>query len=223
MTLATHPSATEDPAFITPEEGAFVSAEGDISAQQRRCLATGESFDKQVMIRFVVGPDHVVVPDMAGRLPGRGLWVRADRDALDLAIRKNLFSRAAKQSVTLPNDLLATVETLLARRCLDLLGLCKSAGQIVAGQAQVEQILKEDNLAFVVIAADAGADGPKKLGRARQIRDFDRGSLGKALGRDHIVYIGLRPHALSEKLVIELNRWQGVKKHEQSAFNPTGN
>lgn len=209
MTLAHTPADAEENAFITPDEGGSLPVA--LAASQRRCLVTGESQEKDTLIRFVLNPDNIVVPDVAARLPGRGLWLSATRAALEQAIQKNLFSRAAKTQAKIEPDLLLLTERLLARRCLDFLGLCKSAGQIVAGHAQVEPALKAGQLAYVLIAADAGGDGPKKLERARQIVGFDRETLGKALGRDHIVYIGLKPHSLSEKLVTELNRWQGVR------------
>jgi len=213
MTPVLIPGPAEEAAFITPDEAAppHAAPEAAETGTQRRCLATGQVMERELLIRFVVDPDNQVVPDLAAKLPGRGLWVSADRAVLELAIRKNLFSRAAKTQVKCSPALLTQVESLLARRCLDLLGLCKSAGRIVAGQAQVEPALRADELAYVLIAADAGGDGPKKLARARQISGFDRETLGKALGRDHIVYIGLKPHPLTDKLAIELRRWQGVR------------
>lgn len=224
MTSAFIPGSATEAAFITSDEAAHPTAvltEGE-TGTQRRCLATDQIVDKASLIRFVLDPDQKVVPDLTARLPGRGLWVSADRAALELAIKKNLFSRAAKTQVKCPVDLLAQTESLLARRCLDLLGLCKSAGQVVAGQAQVEPALKADTLAYVLIAADAGADGPKKLARAQQISGFDRETLGKAVGRDHIVYIGLKPHPLTEKLALELRRWQGVRAHDDGMTSLSG-
>ncbi|HET6224250.1 MAG TPA: DUF448 domain-containing protein, partial [Dongiaceae bacterium] len=56
----------------------------------RRCLVTREVLPKTDLVRFVVGPDGVLVPDVAGRLPGRGLWVKAQRDVLAAAVAKRL-------------------------------------------------------------------------------------------------------------------------------------
>jgi predicted RNA-binding protein YlxR (DUF448 family) len=163
------------------------------------------------MIRFVVDPARYVVPDIAAKLPGRGLWVSANRDALQNATAKNLFSRAAKTSVKADADLPLHVAALLARRCLDLLGLARGAGLVVTGQPQVEAALKAGKLAYVLMAADAGGDVLKKLKHAPCITSgFDRLALGQALGREHLVALGLMPHALTEKLRAELARWAGV-------------
>ena len=82
---------------------------------ERKCIATGEVLPKGRMIRFVVGPGEMIVPDIMGKLPGRGIWVSATREALEKAVAKKLFARAARQAVELPEDLVGQVEALLAR------------------------------------------------------------------------------------------------------------
>ena len=69
--------------------------EKDRETPERRCIVTGETQPKAGLIRFVAGPDGQVVPDLAEKLPGRGFWVVADRQALDRAAAKGLFSRGA--------------------------------------------------------------------------------------------------------------------------------
>lgn len=175
-------------------------------------MATGEVLPKAELIRFVLGPDKTFVPDLAERLPGRGLWVKASRDALDTAVRKNFFTKAARTHVKPPADFSDQVERLLAKRCLDLLGLARAAGAVVVGQPQVEELLKSKRLAFVLVASDAGADGLKKLHHAEIVHSgFTREELGEALGREQLVYIGLQHHSLTDKLRMELGRWMGMR------------
>ena len=50
------------------------------------------------LIRFVVGPDGVV-PDLKRKLPGRGLWITAERAALKDAVTRNVFARGFKREV----------------------------------------------------------------------------------------------------------------------------
>ncbi len=201
----------------TPPDGilsgtaALTDAAATASAM-RRCLATGEVRPKHDLIRFVLDPQHKVVPDLAGKLPGRGLWVGASREALEAAIRKNLFSRAAKTNAIINPDLVQQVERLLAKRCLDLLGLARGAGLVVTGQPQVEEAQKAGELAYVLMASDAGQDVRKKLHRAMIVEcAFTRAQLGEALGREQLAAPGLKPHDLSEKLGTELKRLKGVK------------
>ena len=84
------------------------------AAPERRCIVTGEVKPAAELIRFVVGPDGVIVPDLLGKLPGRGIWVTANRAALDKAVAKNLFARAARQPVTVPEGLVDHIEAALA-------------------------------------------------------------------------------------------------------------
>ena len=70
----------------------------------RKCIVTGEVQPKFGLIRFVVGPEDVIYPDISDKLPGRGVYVAADRDTLEVAVSKKLFSRGAKQQVIIPED-----------------------------------------------------------------------------------------------------------------------
>ena len=109
----------------------------------RRCIATGESRPREALLRFVVGPDDVLVPDVAGRLPGRGLWLTARRDMMEVARSKKLFARAARCAVRAPDGLADQVEALLARRCLELIGLARRAEAAVAGFEPTANIVRK--------------------------------------------------------------------------------
>ena len=105
---------------------------------ERKCIATGDVQPKHGLIRFVVGPDAQIVPDIAGKLPGRGIYVAADRVALDKSVEKKLFARGAKQAVQVADDLVAEVERQLARRVIDLIALSRKSGRAVAGDEKVK-------------------------------------------------------------------------------------
>ena len=111
---------------------------------ERRCIATGESQPKGGLIRFVAGPDGQVVPDIAGKLPGRGTYVAATRAALEKAVQKKLFARGLKAPVTVPEGLVAEVEKQLARRVTDLLSLARKSGRAVAGYEKVKDWLARE-------------------------------------------------------------------------------
>ncbi|MBT5309011.1 MAG: DUF448 domain-containing protein, partial [Rhodospirillaceae bacterium] len=110
---------------------------------QRRCIVSGEMRPKAEMLRFVVAPDGDVVADIEEKLPGRGFWLSADRDVIHTASARNLFAKAARAKANAPDDLADRVEALLARRCLDQIGLARRAGIAVAGFGKVESWLKE--------------------------------------------------------------------------------
>src|SRR5262249_44910607 len=110
--------------------------------RERRCIVTGDVLPESHLVRFVIAPDHVVVPDIAAGLPGRGYWVRAEREILEKAVARNLFARSAKVSVTTPTELAARTEKLLADRMSADLGLARRAGQLVFGFDNVERALQ---------------------------------------------------------------------------------
>lgn len=179
---------------------------------QRRCLVSGGVKTKSDLVRFVLGPDGQIVPDIAERLPGRGLWVSADRLMIEEASRKNLFARAAKAQTQVPADLPDMVERLLARRCLELLGLARAAGAVVMREPMVLEALGGGVLFGLLLASDAGGDIRKKTSRANILSNtFTREELGAAVGRPEAAVLGLRVHPLCEKLQTELARLHGVR------------
>lgn len=173
----------------------------------RRCIVTGENMPKDALLRFVVGPEGSVQLDAAEKLPGRGLWLRADRDIIDLACAKGAFSRAAKAKVGVPEDLAGSVEKLLRRRCLDLIGMARRAGEFVGGYEKVKAFLDSGRAGLLLEASDAGR---QKL-RARSIETavafcFNSAELGEAAGRDKLVHAAIAKGKLADRIFCEAAR-----------------
>jgi predicted RNA-binding protein YlxR (DUF448 family) len=163
----------------------------DRDEPERRCLATGESQPRGGLIRFVLGPDGMVVPDVAGKLPGRGMWVAADRAALDTAVKKKLFARAARQPVTVPEGLADLVERLIARRLIESLSLAHKAGHALAGYEKTREVLNSGRAAVLVQASDGSERGKSKLRvppNAAYVGCLSAQELGLSFGRDHVIH-----------------------------------
>jgi len=181
----------------------------------RQCIASGETHPVGEMIRFVVGPDDEIVADVAGRLPGRGLWLSAKRDMIETAAAKRLFSKAAHRPVRIPDDLADTVSELLKRRCLDTLGLARRAGLTAVGADQVRTQAAAGQTAVLVEAADGSKGERDKMVasvRGAPVVDvFDRHELGAAVGRDEVVHVGLAKGGLTAVFLAEAARYDGVR------------
>lgn len=134
----------------------------------RTCIVSRESGAADDMIRFVAGPDGSVVPDLKRNLPGRGCWVKAERRLVDEAVKRKLFARALKDSVTVETDLGALVDRLLTKSALGSLALARKAGAVVSGSAKVDQAIRTGAAAMVLHAKEAAADGVRKLDQARR-------------------------------------------------------
>ena len=183
----------------------------------RTCIATGEQGAPERMIRFVVGPEGDVVPDLARRLPGRGLWVRAERLAVEHAVAKNLFAKAARASVRPAADLPERVERLLLERALSDLGRARRAGRAVAGFVKVEQMIGRHRAGLLVVADEADGDGLGKLEASGLpiARLGDAAALGGLFGRDQAVYVAVaRDDAGGEfiqRIAVGAARWRGYR------------
>lgn len=185
----------------------------EVETGRRRCAVTRAAGDRVGMVRFVLAPDGAVVPDVDERLPGRGIWVTADRALLVQAVRKNLFAKAAGAPARAETDLPARVEAGLRRRCLDLLGLARRAGLLVAGFDQVEAALRQGGVGLVLIARDAASQAAKLRRLAGEVpvaAGLGRSELGRPFGRDELVYAAVARGRLADRLRRELARLDGL-------------
>lgn len=190
----------------------------------RRCIVTGVVCRTEEMVRFVVGPGGIVTPDVVGRLPGRGFWLSARRDAVKTACEKNLFSKAAKARVDVPPDLEGEIERQLARRCQDLLGFARRAGEVAAGFEKASARIRSGRVGLLVEAVDGAPGGQAKLASLApgipRVGVLNAEELGAALGRDFAVHVVVDAGAIAEKLRCELARLRGFRTPSCVSGNP---
>ena len=184
---------------------------------ERKCIATGEVQPKYGLIRFVVGPDDQIVPDIAGKLPGRGIYVAADRAALETAVSKKLFSRGARKQVQVPDGLVDQVERQLARRVIDLIALSRKSGRAVAGYEKVKNMLAMEEAQVLIQAVDGSGRGKSKLSTphfGKYIGWLTADELGLAFGRQTVIHGALASGGLTQRVVEEANRLRGVREND---------
>lgn len=190
-----------------------MSESGNRTDNTRQCIITRELLPKQQLIRFVLSPDGVITPDLACKLPGRGLWVKCDMASVAQAIAKQAFSRAAKESVRIPEGLAARVEQLLAKRALDALSMARKAGNVIAGYEKVRTALEAGKAVCLLHASDAGADGMKGLNaKARDIpifTHFTRDQLCQITARENATHLVLTEGGASVFFIDEARRFAG--------------
>ena len=189
------------------------------AARERRDIVSGQVMDEAALVRFVAGPGGLVVPDLARKLPGRGLWVAADRASVDMAVKKGAFSRAAKAKLAASADLADQVETLLRRRLLDGLGLAKRAGELISGFEKVASTLNAGKAAWLIEASDGAADGRRKiLNVARKSPKppqlcglFDAEELGLALGAENVIHTAFLAGRGADRWTNDVRRLSGFR------------
>jgi uncharacterized protein len=191
-----------------------MAAAREADQAERRCIVSGDVLPKDALLRFVIGPDGSVVPDLDAKLPGRGLWLRPERDIIRAACAKGAFSRAARREARPSSDLPGDVERLLRRRCLELIGLARRSGALVAGFEAVKAFLSEEAAGALLAASDGAADGRGKIRALAPgvpiVDQFDGQELGAALGRDHVVHGAVAKGRLAERIVREAARLASV-------------
>ena len=188
---------------------------------QRRCVGTGESRPQSELIRFMRGPEGDLVPDILERLPGRGVWVTADRKALELAIKKGGFARGLKAQVRVGEGLADQVEALLLRRCQELIGLARKASMAVSGADKVAAEVERQPPGWLLEAADGAGDGRMRVfSRVRTLYGSDklrvagalsRAELGMAFGRSDVVHAMLKRGRFAKLWARDYGRLTGFR------------
>ncbi len=190
---------------------------------ERKCIATGEVQPKHGLIRFVIGPEGQLAPDVMEKLPGRGIWVAADRAALDKAVAKGLFARAARQPVKVPDNLTDVVEAQLAHRVVNLISLARKGGGAVSGYEKVKDWLAKDQAEVLIQASDGSERGKSKLSTpygGSFIGWLTADELGQAFGRQTTIHAALGAGGLSQRVVEEAARLKGLRVSDGG--KPTG-
>ncbi|MFM9864877.1 MAG: RNA-binding protein [Micropepsaceae bacterium] len=200
--------------------GSHKSDDDGVEGPLRRCIVSGETLTPERMVRFVAGPEGVVVPDVAHKLPGRGCWITAERASIGKACEKGLFAKSFKAPVKCPPDLGALVEQLLVKRCIEHLGLARRAGAVVIGYAQVEEAFRARNgrIAALVEASDSGPADREKLVKYARIQGeipvvgcLTFTEIGLAFGRESVVHAALTSGALAARFSVEAGRLGGFR------------
>ncbi|MEM8919857.1 MAG: RNA-binding protein [Pseudomonadota bacterium] len=206
---------------------------------ERRCVATGARRRQSKMIRFVLDPDNQVTPDIAAKLPGRGAWVNANRSDLDLAVKQKAFSRAFKTQASTPDDLCDAVETRLAQRCLELIGMARGAGDVILGFDQAREEIRSARPGCLIEASDGAEDGRSKLvglakalyldeegakddigGMPPIITCFSSRELGMALGRDRVIHGVVKQGRFAQTWTVEVARLSGFRATATDMSSP---
>lgn len=189
--------------------------------RDRRCIATGEVLPEARLVRFVIDPEGILVPDVDGRLPGRGYWISANAESIRRAAARNMFAKAAKHPVSVPDDLAMRTELGIVQRMLAYLGLARRSGGLILGFDQVEKQIRSPEPPPVIIEArEAAADGRRKLQAAATaagyvpfvITAFSNEELSLSLGRENVVHAAVKPGRIAERLIFEAARLQGFRR-----------
>jgi predicted RNA-binding protein YlxR (DUF448 family) len=183
------------------------------------CIVTRKVMDEGALIRFVRSPDGVAVPDLARKLPGRGVWVGARRHLVAEAAAKRQFSRGFAADTKAEPDLPDLVARLLRRSALSYLSLARKAGEAVTGFMKVEDMLGRGRARILLHATEAQPDGCRKLDKLTtpdvlRLVIFGRDELDLAFGGSNVIHAAVAKGGLAEKLVLAVRRMEDYEAPE---------
>lgn len=189
------------------------------ASRQRKDAISAAIMPEGRLVRFVLSPDGVVTPDVARKLPGRGVWVEATRTAVEAAIKRGAFARSLKAKATVPPDLADQVEARLAERVLAGLGLARRSGDLTSGFEKVASAITSRRAAWLLEASDGAADGRRKMLQVLRRTDapppvfaaFTGGEMSLATGGENVIHGAFLAGRAAERWTEEVRRLEGFR------------
>lgn len=196
---------------------------------ERKCILSGDRADPTALVRLALSPDGEAMPDVRAKAPGRGAWIGVPRAELAQAIAngklKGALARAFKTGpISYPDTLDALIDEALERQAMERLGLEARASKLLTGSEKIDVAARRGQVALLLHAADAAADGCRKLDQAWRVGEGEEGSdlagqvlpvgrdaLSKAVGRENVVHIAVTDRQAAERLGALLSRWQSYR------------
>lgn len=185
---------------------------------RRRCIVTGDYGSPAHMLRFVVDPQDRLIPDISGKLAGRGFWLSSSREVVAGAIKKGSFSRAASRTIEVGNDLAHRVEALLVAKSHELIGLAQRAKLVVIDFEKIRHIYSARQGLLLLEASDREPRTHMILmgdGSNSVFSLFSCAELSLALGRENVVHAAVIRSKLAERVLIALLRLEGFRKADR--------
>lgn len=185
---------------------------------ERKCILSGDRAAPDMLVRLACGPNGEILPDIRAKAPGRGAWIGVTRAELEQALAKGklkgALARAFKAGdLHIPETLPALIEDGLRKALLDRLGLEAKASMVLTGSEKIDVACRKGDVTLLLHAADAAADGNRKLDQALRVGQeaegtdlagivlpVDRHALSMAMGRDNVVHIAVTDSRAASRL-----------------------
>lgn len=196
----------------------------------RLCAVSRVHKSPDELIRFVLGPEGVIAPDLARRLPGRGVWVDATRKSVTAAVHRQVFARSLKQAVFLPDDLPGLIERLMVKRLGEAISIANKAGLLTVGFGKVDELISRGQAAVLIHATDGAKDGSAKLDRKFKallgperatevtVAELTGPELDLAIGRSNVVHAAASEGGASQRILQEAMR---VRRYRSTSEAPS--
>lgn len=199
-------SCASAPAADHAPKTTLATAQKQNKISQRRCIVTKDSAEKSVLIRFVLSPDNIVTPDLDEELPGRGVWVSAERALIQQAIDQKLFHKAFKVNVTVPDALVDLIASMLNKRTLNMLNFARRAGDAIIGFDKVQSACRKLSIPVYITSSAEDADARRKIQNllpkgAEIITIWDTDSLSTNFGTENTNHVVLKQSGITNKFL----------------------
>ncbi len=183
---------------------------------ERRCIISKQPLDPKYALRLVVDPNGQIIFDLKGKLPGRGYWIAANRDVINVLQTNRKKRQQIFGGAILPENFHASLEIALKNHIIQQIGLARRAGIICFGFEKIKEWIQSNKVALALIASDASEAETQRL----KIKNFgcpffellSGEELAAVFSHSYIAYMVFNSGNLTENIYNSSSRLQGLRK-----------
>ena len=179
----------------------------------KKIFLNSSSINKDDFIKISLSPDNRLVPDLRDKLPGKSIWLPANKALItDILRKKDLKSYFGVSEILTP-DLVFLIEMILRKKILNSISLAKKAGFLAIGLDTIKTKLIEKNHCLIVVAKGAKSLQRYSVFSSSNVSCFEnllyQKDLEKSTGKNNVKYVGILSKNFKKTIQVDLNKLKG--------------
>ena len=182
-------------------------------ALNKKIFLNSSYINKDDFIKISLSPDNKLIPDLSDKLPGKSVWLPADKALIVDILRKEDLKTYFGVSKIFSSDLVSLIETVLRKRILSSISMTKKTGALAIGLDAIKTQLIQKRHCLIIVAKGAKSLAGKSFFVSKNISVFEslleQRDLEKSTGKINVKYVGIFSKNFKKTIQVDLNKLKG--------------
>ena len=179
----------------------------------KKIFLNSSSINKDDFIKICLSPDNKLIPDLRDNLPGKSVWLPADKTLIDDILRKGDLKTYFGVSKIFSPDLISIIEVILRKKILSSISMAKKSGVLAIGLDAIKTQLIQKRHCLIIVARGARSLADKSFFVSKNISVFEslleQKDLEKSTGKINVKYVGIFSKNFKKTIQVDLNKLKG--------------
>ena len=179
----------------------------------KKSFSENAGIDQDDFIKISLSPDNKLVPDLYNNLPGKSIWVPANKARIKDVLKEDKLKALFGEQQLSTNDLIFLIEKLLRKKILNSISLTKKAGSLAIGLDTIKTQLIGKKHCLIVVAKGAKSLRSYSFFSSNDISCFEnllyQEDLEKSTGKNNVKYVGILSKNFKKTIQVDLNKLKG--------------